>query len=282
MIKPESIFEDILFTTVRIEATSDNNSISTGTGFIFDYTINEKHYMFIVTNKHVIAGSIKGNFSFNLSDGERPILGNVFNINYTDFEKQWIKHSQEDIDVAIMPFGPVLNKLSENGTELFIRSINQDIIPSDNIIEEDIDAVEDVVFVGYPNDIYDRKNLLPVVRKGITATPFSVDFNGKPAFLIDASIFPGSSGSPVFLCNIGSYSKKGKGLVAGNRIFFLGIVASVFIRKDINNIEVIDIPTGKTPIVATTQMIDLGIVYKSNTIKDIIEEFLKSNGELDA
>jgi len=282
MIKPESIFENILFTTVRIEATSDNNSVSTGTGFIFDYTINDKHYMFIVTNKHVITGSLKGNLSFNLSDDERPILGKVFNINYTDFEKQWIKHPQTDIDVAIMPFGPVLNMLSEKGTDIFFRSINQDLIPSDNIIKEDIDAVEDVVFVGYPNNIYDQKNLLPVVRQGITATPFSVDFNGKPKFLIDASIFPGSSGSPVFLCNIGSYSKKGKGLHVGSRIFFLGIVASVFIKRDINNIEVIDIPTGKTPIVTTTQMIDLGIVYKSSTIKNFIEEFLKSSGEFDS
>ena len=147
-------------------------------------------------------------------------------------------------------------------------------------MREDIDAVEDIVFVGYPNDIYDRRNLLPVVRRGITATPVSIDFEGKPAFLIDASIFPGSSGSPVFLCNIGSYSPKGKGLIAGSRIFFLGVVASVFIRKDFNTIELIEIPTGKIPVVATTQRLDLGIVYKSIVIKELIEEFLKTRGEI--
>jgi len=280
MIKPESIFENILFTTVRIEASLPNNSTSTGTGFVFNYVRNDKQYLFIVTNKHVIKNSIKGKLTFNQSDGEKPILGKVFTIDYSNFESQWIGHSQDDVDVAIMPFGPVYNELYSKGVQIFFRSVTLDLIPSDNLLREDIDAVEDIVFVGYPNDIYDRRNLLPVVRRGITATPVSIDFEGKPAFLIDASIFPGSSGSPVFLCNIGSYSPKGKGLIAGSRIFFLGIVASVFTRKDLNTIELIDIPTGKIPRVATTQRLDLGIVYKSIVIKELIEEFLKTRGEI--
>ena len=280
MFKPESIFENILFTTVRIEATLPNSSISMGTGFIFNYVKNNKQYLFVVTNKHVIKDSIEGRLTFNQSDGEKPILGKVFTIEYPNFEKQWIGHPQQDIDVAIMPFAPVLNELSNRGVQIFFKSLTPDLIPSDKLLREEIDAVEDIVFVGYPSDIYDRRNLLPVVRKGITATPISVDFEGKPAFLIDASIFPGSSGSPVFLCNIGSYSPKGKGLVVGSRIFFLGVVASVFIRKDLNTIELIHIPTGKIPVVATTQMVDLGIVYKAIVIKELIEEFLKTRGEI--
>ena len=279
-IKPESIFENILFTTVRIEATLPNSSTSMGTGFIFNYVKNNKQYLFVVTNKHVIKDSIEGRLTFNQSDGEKPILGKVFTIEYPNFEKQWIGHPQQDIDVAIMPFAPVLNELSNRGVQIFFKSLTPDLIPSDKLLREEIDAVEDIVFVGYPSDIYDRRNLLPVVRKGITATPISVDFEGKPAFLIDASIFPGSSGSPVFLCNIGSYSPKGKGLVVGSRIFFLGVVASVFIRKDLNTIELIHIPTGKIPVVATTQMVDLGIVYKAIVIKELIEEFLKTRGEI--
>jgi len=137
-----------------------------------------------------------------------------------------------------------------------------------------------VIKVVEEQEIYDRRNLLPVVRRGITATPISVDFEERPEFLIDASIFPGSSGSPVFLCNIGSYSPKGKGLVIGSRIFFLGVVGSVFIRKDLDNIELIEIPTGKKPVVATTQMIDLGVVYKATVIRELIEEFLKKIGRI--
>lgn len=279
-IKPESIFENILFTTVRIEATLTNNSISIGTGFIFNYVKNDKQYLFVVTNKHVIKDSTQGKLTFNQSDGEKPILGKVFTIDYPNFENQWIGHSRQDIDVTILPFAPVLNELSQKGIQIFFKAITPDLIPTDEVLMEKINAVEDIIFVGYPSNIYDKRNLMPVVRKGITATPVSVDFEGKPVFIIDASIFPGSSGSPVFLCNIGSYSPKGKGLVVGSRVLFLGVVASVFIRKDLNTIELIDIPTGKIPIVATTQMVDLGIVYKSIVIKELIEEFLKTRDDI--
>lgn len=280
MIEAKSLFENLLFTTVRIEATLPNKSVSIGTGFIFDYMKDDKHYMFIVTNKHIVNETTEGILTFNLSDGEKPILGKIFSITVPNFGGRWIGHNQEDIDVAVMPFASVLNELSKESVKIFFRSITPNLIPEDKVLKEDIDAIEDVLFVGYPSNIYDTKNLLPVVRKGITATPISVDFEGKPAFLIDASIFPGSSGSPVFLCNVGSYSPKGKGLVVGSRIFFLGVVASVFVRRDLNTIELIDIPTGKIPAIATTQMVDLGIVYKSIVISELIEEFLKNKGEI--
>jgi len=51
---------------------------------------------------------------------------------------------------------------------------------------------------GYPNGVSDEVNNLPVVRKGITATPMFADYNGKPEFLIDCAIYEGSSGSPIF------------------------------------------------------------------------------------
>jgi len=280
MIEAKSLFENLLFTTVRIEATLPNKLLSIGTGFIFDYVKDDKHYMFIVTNKHVVNEATEGILAFNLSDGEKPILGKIFSITLPNFSGRWIGHKQEDIDVAVMPFASVLNELSKKSVKIFFRSITPNLIPEDKVLKEDIDAIEDILFVGYPSNIYDTKNLLPVVRKGITATPISVDFEGKAAFLIDASIFPGSSGSPVFLCNVGSYSPKGKGLVVGSRIFFLGVVASVFVRRDLNTIELIDIPTGKTPAVTTTQMVDLGIVYKSIVIRELIEEFLKNKGEI--
>ena len=119
------------------------------------------------------------------------------------------------------------------------------------------------------------------MRKGITATPANIDFEGQPTFVIDASIFPGSSGSPVFICNVGSYTKKGTNdLFAGTRLMFLGIVASVFIKQDINTLEVITIPAKDVPIVKTNQMIDLGVVFKSSCIVDVITNFLKKNNLL--
>lgn len=63
--------------------------------------------------------------------------------------------------------------------------------------------------IGYPNGLWDSQNNLPIIRRGITATSVKKDYNGKKEFLIDAAVFPGSSGSPVFIFNEGSYSVPG-------------------------------------------------------------------------
>lgn len=76
------------------------------------------------------------------------------------------------------------------------------MIPNEEQIKQ-MDAIEPITFIGYPNGIWDSTNLLPVARRGTTASPIEVDFEGSPRFLIDASVFGGSSGSPVFILNQG-------------------------------------------------------------------------------
>ncbi|MDH5783464.1 MAG: hypothetical protein OEZ35_07370 [Candidatus Bathyarchaeota archaeon] len=120
---------------------------------------------------------------------------------------------------------------------------------------------------------------MPVVRKGITASPIILDFRGEPQFLIDASIFPGSSGSPVFLYNPGMYADKSGGTVVGTRLYFLGIIASVFFQKDFNEIRIRSIPTVDVPVAVSRQMVDLGIVFKASTIIETIEGILQEWGE---
>jgi len=177
MFQVESPYEILLFTTVRIEATLPNGSISQGTGFLFSYVKDKRNYIFLVTNKHIIKDTIVGTLSFNRAESAKPLLGNIFTIDIGNFEKQWVGHPNDEIDVAIMPFAPILNGLDERGVRIYFRSITQSFVPSDESLKESIDAIEDIIFIGYPNNIYDKNNLLPVVRKGITATPISVDFN---------------------------------------------------------------------------------------------------------
>lgn len=63
----------------------------------------------------------------------------------------------------------------------------------------DFEPNKPVTFIGYPNGLYEFTSLLPIVRQGYAATAMHIDHGGKPTFLIDAFVFPGSSGSPVFL-----------------------------------------------------------------------------------
>jgi len=119
------------------------------------------------------------------------------------------------------------------------------------------------VFLGYPNDIWDDVNNLPVTRRGITATPLAVDFRGRKQFLIDASGFPGSSGCPVFILKSGSYNTWSGGLVLGNKLAFLGIVSSVFYRREEGKIEMAEVPTAMVPVPVSHKNGRLGTCYKS-------------------
>lgn len=86
------------------------------------------------------------------------------------------------------------------------------------------------------------------------------------------------SGSPVFLYNVGMYHRKIGATVVGTRLLFLGVVASVFFRLDMNEIQILSVPTVDVPIALSRQMIDLGIVFKPVTIIETVKKFLEEKG----
>ncbi len=274
MEKPSSILENFYYTTVRIVSRDKHGNQNVGTGFYCNLPKKDDPnitYPYIVTCKHVIENAIEGRIFVHKEKNGSASLGDFLNIEIVDFAKQWIKN--ENYDIAIFPIADMLKQYQKLDKKIFCRFIDANTTPYNQNIDK-IDAVEDVLFIGYPNDIYDTKNLLPIVRKGITATPISLDFEGEPKFLIDASIFPGSSGSPVVICNIGSFLDKGGHLSAGNRVYFLGLVCSVYFSTQENEIIERVIPTNKKLSVSTTQMIDLGVVYKSSIIQNMIEDHI--------
>lgn len=102
-----------------------------------------------------------------------------------------------------------------------------------------------------------------------------MDYGGEPAFLIDASVFPGSSGSPVFIANFATYMnpRTGEVFAGGSRTMFLGVLSGGFFMEQDGKIERRPIPTAKEELTVTTeQMIDLGFVFKASTIIETIED----------
>jgi hypothetical protein len=274
----KSTAEQLYFTTVRIDTSDQDGNLGSGTGFLFQHTYKEKNYPFIVTNKHVVKNVKKGGFTFIVKDGEEPKLGDSFRLEIDDFDNLWFNHQNDKIDIAVTPLVSIEKYIKESGVDIFYRTIPFKLIPTEEALQG-IDALEDIVFIGYPNGIWDSKNCTPIMRKGTTATPISIDFEGEKKFLIDASVFGGSSGSPVFIYNSGSYVTKGGRLKAGTRIHFVGVVASVYYRNELNEIITIPIPTENKPVVIGKEMIDLGIVFKANTVLEAIEQFVDLNTE---
>lgn len=276
-MKPQTVIEQLLFSTVRIEADKAAGT-EAGTGFIFSYEHDSKQYLFLVTNKHLVNGASIGRFFFTLSDGQNPKIGERFDIQVEDFQNAWVGHPDSSIDIAAMPMVPVLEHIQQQGKHAFFKSIPHTLVPNDEQLA-DLDALEEIVFVGYPSGIFDTKNLMPILRRGTTATPPQLDYEGRRVFLVDASVFPGSSGSPVLICNQGSYSTK-HGIVIGTRVLFLGVISQVVFREEEGKIVIVAAPSSLTPIVRTRQMIDLGIVYKSPTVIETVQEVLRQRGIL--
>lgn len=265
--------KELLFTTVYIRVeTAEGGAI--GTGFIYNAARGGASTPVLITNKHVIAGATKGTIRLMSRRGDEPDLGNPIEVEYEDFLVLWVGHPSNDVDVAAMFLGPTINRAVEAGRQPFFKMAAPGLCPSDEDLRY-LDAVETVTFIGYPSGLYDQVNHTPIVRQGTTATPIELNWNGTPAFLIDGSVFPGSSGSPVFLLQQGIV-RTGTSVSIGGapRLFLLGIVAEVMVQKDTGQIVV----AAQGPQVQFNQMIDLGIVYKWTAIDETVDALCAVNG----
>jgi hypothetical protein len=267
----QSAAEQLLFTVVRIEGL-DKERAWVGTGFLYSVDTERGGLVLLVTNKHVLEGAVQIRIQMVRvdPDKEEPLLGERSEIVLADFDDEsWIGHPDPAVDVAILPLNDELDKLNNRRERPFMRSLVAKLFMKRNDVRE-LDVVEEIVFVGYPNGIFDSRNLLPVFRRGMTATPFAIDYEGEPAFLVDASVFPGSSGSPVFILDRGTYSPWSGGLVFQGRMIFLGVLAAVHIREVQGRVT--ELPARL--LVEVEDTLDLGIVYKSWTVDECVDKLL--------
>ncbi len=108
----------------------------------------------------------------------------------------------------------------------------------------------------------------------MTATPVALDYQGVAAFLIDASVYPGSSGSPVFLLDKGTYQTRDGATVVGSRFYLLGVLAAVHAQ----NIDA-EVVQAAGPLIARFQQaLGLGIVFRVSALDDCVDIALTNAG----
>lgn len=264
-----SMSEQILMTTVRIECTYSNGTEGTGTGFFLTLFTEENgdRFPILITNKHVIQNSVRGRLILPFKMGSHgPDLKGRYLLEIEEFETAWILHPDKQVDLCAMPFAIPYNMMIQEKKEPFIKFIDRSFIPTQEELSQ-FTAIEDVIMIGYPIGLWDAHNNLPIIRRGITATPPAIDHNGRSEFMIDAACFPGSSGSPVLLYNHGIYTSGGVAKL-GDRIKSLGILYAGPIYDVNGKIEVIQIPTANVVYSKTGIPINLGYVIKSSRILD--------------
>lgn len=266
MTTPLSPFEGLAFSTIRIECDTPSGR-STGTGFFFRFADTGSQFTpAIVTNKHVIKDSIRGRLLFTLSkDDDTPNVGQNFLWNVENFEKAWIPHPDPDVDLCIYPIAGLINQAFAQGKKFFVTFLELSLIPTDADIDDFI-GMEKVVMVGYPNGIWDKQHNFPVFRSGVAATHYRYDWNGKPEFLIDCACFPGSSGSPVLLCDIGQVHTKKGWNIGSSRIKLLGALYAGPQHRVDGRVEIVPVPTADRVVSVSTIPNNLGMVIKAKKL----------------
>lgn len=153
----------------------------------------------VITNKHVLLpeGRVPDKLAFRLRTV--PVDGGVSWVNVEIGPDQLRAnarlHPDPDVDVAGIDITKDVQGLFQKQLPLTYSAVGESEFPGANRITAEVTT--DVVVVGYPKGFYDKVNKFPVVKTGIVASKWGAAFEGKPAFLIDAKLFPGSSGSVV-------------------------------------------------------------------------------------
>ena len=268
-----------MHTTVRLECLLDGNRSSTGTGFFFSFKVDEKtHIPVIITNRHVIDRAEVGTFVLTkMNDQGEPILGATERVVLDNFESLWVKHPEDNVDLAVFPIAPLYRQAESKGIKFFAPPIGEDLLATTDKLA-DLSGLENITMIGYPNGIWDEKNNMPIVRRGITATNPKHDYNGLPIFVIDCACFPGSSGSPVLIFDEGGYlSARGNLNLGGGRLILLGVLFAGPQHVAEGEIRTIEVPLAQVPISLSKIPNNLGFVVKSQKIGDF-KEMLMPNG----
>ena len=267
----DSAAKRLLFSTVRIDTELEDGSAGSGTAFIINHRHARGTTPFIVTNRHLVDGVRRGGLIFTQQRDGRPDFGRRFQLNIDDFPAAWFCHPDAQTDLAIIPLRPLERAARDLGVALYYQSIDSRSFPDATQVR-DFDALEEVLFVGYPSGIWDQANLMPILRRGTTATPLELDFEGRKQFLIDAAVYPGSSGSPVFVVRDDPLRARGE---AARTIWFVGVVAAVFFREEQNHIASAPVPASQGNGGMVTEMIDLGLILKAEAVRDVADAFVK-------
>lgn len=109
--------------------------------------------------------------------------------------KDFIVHTdKENVDLCGLFMNDHINKLSSGDEKFYFVYLDEIIFLSNT---DNASFIDHIAMPGYPTDLYDNVNILPITRTGTTATHLKINYKGEPIFYINCPCSPGYSGSPV-------------------------------------------------------------------------------------
>lgn len=228
--------EMALFAVARLETFKRDSqarvtaNLATATGFFYR---NKAGRLFLVTNKHVLYDEYKHYFPDRLRFYVHTDLMHLTKIKHVDLrlwskdgKKLWKWAQYRPIDVAALEMPANLL------TDCFFTAFSKDDmldVDTGLLPGKDIDLGLQALVLGYPLGFYDKNTFLPMARAATVATWPWLNFEGKPCFLVDATLHPGMSGSPVIsspgAIRIKRDSSGVEQVLVGTESYLLGILS---------------------------------------------------------
>ena len=231
----------------------------------------------LVTNRHVIIQIHNGKelipdsvtFHMRRIVNNQPVWDPI-ELQRNILVERALFHPDKSIDVCIIDiYGLLKEKLNDGNQYMAWFAVSKENLPGENKIHPEVTS--DAIVIGYPRGFYDQHNIFPIVKSGIVASKWGAFFDQKPYFLIDAKLFPGSSGSIVI-------SKPTNLLVENGNLFhntekqfaFLGVYSGEPYQQH-HPIEFEDIA------IIRKSGFNVGIVWYGHLVEDIPHSTMKCN-----
>lgn len=283
MIKTNTLFAKLLFTTIRIEAHLANGRSSVGTGFFFLFDQDkESSVLVLVTNKHVIQSADEVTFWLHESNNQNEPIDSSVGISLrgsgkTRVSDWWIYHPADDVDLCAVPCAYLFSKAEEMNKTIYLQALDEEQIPTEDVLNN-LMPFEDILMIGSPIGLWDEFNNLPLVRRGITASHPAIDFKGNPTGVVDIAAFPGSSGSPILIAD--SLNKVvSDESNSSERVILLGVLFAGPQFSANGDIEIVNVPTMTVSAVNMMIPAHLGFYVKARELlilkEAVIETFNK-------
>lgn len=202
LVRPMTINERMMYSTVRIEGRLATGEGIAGTGFFLSHTTPAgAKVRMLVSTAHVVRGVERGTLHLHrprATTGHGQVIPtSSVPVEVGDFEPRWVPHPDPRVDLCALPYGVVHAAIQATGQDVYGTFFEaEQVIPPDEE-QASVDAAEEVQLIGYPEVVWDRVNSFPVFRRGTIASHPRVDFHGRPEILIDIASAYGCSGSPV-------------------------------------------------------------------------------------
>lgn len=269
-----TLAEQVIYSTVKLTAFKNGLAFGNGTGFFYHFAkTGTKHYPTIVTNKHVISGADTIRATCHIANQNPGPSGKFINLDIPIHQLSVVNHPSPDVDLCALTIAPLLTEAFQKGTPVFYVCLDSALIPQTEDWQY-YDAIENVTMIGCPNGISDEANNIPIVRRGITASSLTRNYNNKSEFVVDMACFPGSSGSPVFVLDQNGYQdrKTNQYMFGAGRINLVGILYAGPLITNTGTIVL-----AQPPRVEIAAMMHLGYCIKSTQLNTLDAIFAKMN-----